>query len=228
MDDLQGLKDQIDAVLDPAGLPGSVLVTDHNALLSAILESSGKLTGLPFSAIETGDTPTGYLSWNSNAMDTLTAFNVTVSKLTVNDNDVDTVLSLAVIGDIIHFKDFDGRSAFLEYQSHAADVDGSANDVYVISVKGFAENPSFTYGASDTVLCTIELISASSSYIFTQAKPIIMKLPSNINASLLEAGDFVQIFLTDTRLIKGIWNAGSADLLDDSNYNILEEWDLTP
>jgi len=221
-DDLKTIDQQIDTAINPAALPGQILTLSHNGLLHAIISAVGKLAGYPFTAKASGQAPQGTLLWNDNAMDGLTSFVVTVSKLTADGNDFGTVLGSIVNGDIIKFKDFEGKSALLQYQSHVAATDGFANDTYDITVIGFAENPSFTYTTEENI-CILDLLGGggSGATIFWVDKPLIIKSPANSSNGILEIGDYVETFITATRLIKGIYLGGDQTL--PASYTILDE-----
>jgi len=227
-DNLDTLKALVNSSIDPGALPGGILAVNHNGLLMAILDQVGRFTGFPFVAKRDGAVVAGSLLWNANAMDNVGTFNITMAELNSDGNKMSDILDLAAPGDIIHIKDFIGNSAFLDFHQYTVGVDGFTNPVYTIEVNGFAQNPAITYGVAEEHKAIVEIIKRSSaSNIFTEARPIIMKDPANGNPAILEAGDYVKIFITN-RILEGIWNAGSADLTDPANYNLLNEYDLTP
>ncbi len=226
-DDLKVIDTQIDTAINPAALPGQILALSHNSLLHALLATVGKFAGYPFTAKDTTPAPQGSLLWNGNAMDKLTAFTLTVSELTADGNDFGDVLSNAVNGDIIKFKDFEGRAALLTYLSHVASDDGQGNNTYDLSVTGFVENPSFTYTIEENI-CILEILPGGGSGIdiYNQNTPLVIKDPANtINLNIIEAGDWVKTRIGQ-KIIEGIYVSGS--ILLEGSYTILNEIDLTP
>jgi len=165
MDNFKITEDRINNEIDGNGLPGSVLAQNHNEILKEILSKVGKYTGFPFKAkkIET-IIPTGTFSWGGNSMDTTTNFDIKISKLTSDLNDIGKVLEILGAGTIIHFKDYIGRSAFFEFISFATGQDGSSNDFYTITLKGFADNPTYTFQDTEEQICVLDFYPKASSY----------------------------------------------------------------
>lgn len=162
-DNLKNIEDQVDIDIDPAGAPGSILALNHNEILKDILNSTGKYTGAPYTAKKDESVvPTGIFSWNGNAMNVVTPFVITISKLTIDLNDIGKLLDVMPAKGIIKFKDYVGRSVYLEYISHVAGVDLSANDVYNITVKGFVENPNYIYQNAEQQIAVLEFFIGSA------------------------------------------------------------------
>jgi hypothetical protein len=162
-DNLKMLKERIATDIDPSGAPGSILAENHKAILNEVLDKVGRNTGFGFRANKILTVfQSGSMSWESNAMNILTNFEIKVSKLTLDLNDIGHVLELLNEGDLIKFKDFVGRSVFLEYVSHVADVDGSSNPIYILTVKGKAENINYTYQDNEIELCSFDFKKGSS------------------------------------------------------------------
>lgn len=162
-DNLKALKEQVELQIDPNGAPGSILAENHKDILDQVLTKTGKYTGFAFTANKTiASIATGNFSWNSNAMNETNEFVVKFSKLTSDLNDIGKILDLMSQGSIIRFKDFLGRSVLLEYQSSESAQDGSNNDIYDVTVKGYAENIDYTYQDGETAICVIDFYIKSA------------------------------------------------------------------
>ena len=232
MDDLKTLIQQIDSAINPSALPGGILAANHNAVLQAILSTVGRYTGFAFVAKDTGQAPQGSLLWNGNAMNNTSPFTLTISQKTTDGNDLGALLGNATSGDIIRFKDFEGRSALLTFASYVSSDDGSGNNTYNITVQGVVDNPSFTYTTEELAcIITLELSGGSGGVnFFTVPKPSVWKKPGNANTSTVEVGDFCKTYISATKIIEGPYTGlgiDPADLSDEANFNVFNEIDLT-
>jgi hypothetical protein len=162
-DNLKLVEERIDVEIDPTGAPGSVLAENHNAIEKEILRKSGKYVGSPFTAKKESTLfPSGTLSWNGNAMNNTADFTITTSKKTSDLTDFGKTLSKMETGDLFQFKDYSGRTCFLEFQSFGSGADGSMNEIYNILVKGFSDNINYIYQVNETstsILSTIKKIT---------------------------------------------------------------------
>jgi len=158
-DNIKLIEDSVNQTLDKnLGISG-IKVDNHKAFVLQMLSKLGKYTGFPFVAINEsplGVTPSGSFSWNNNPMNETNDFVVTFSKNTIDNNDIGFLLSKLSVGDLIKFKDYEGRSVFLEYKSYITDVDSSNNDVYNVTVSGLAENTNFAYSSTTQQLCVVD------------------------------------------------------------------------
>ena len=164
-DNLKITTGNVDTVIDPNAAVGGILAQEHNTLLKDILTKVGKFTGAPYLAQDdtnAGLVPVGVLVWNSNAFNNTTAFELTVAKQTADLNDIGIILGVINTGSLIHFKDFVGRSCFLEYISHVAATDSGGGAIYRITVKGNVDNSNYTYQPLEKEPCVIEFFNKAS------------------------------------------------------------------
>jgi len=171
-DNFKQLKSNLDQAIDPAAAVGAILAQDHNNVFTEFINKSGKYTGAPFLSKKeaiNGIVPTGTLVWNNNAFNNTNDFVITVAKKTLDTNDIGRILDTLGEGALIHFKDFVGRSTYLQYKSHLADTDAVDGDVYNIIVTGFADNPNYAYQPNESELCIISFYNlnapASQSFL---------------------------------------------------------------
>lgn len=164
-DNLKITTGNVDTAINPSAGVGEIKAQDHNNLLKEILAKVGKFTGSPFLAqsdTNSGVVPVGVLVWNNNAFNNTTAFELTVAKKTADLNDIGIILGVINSGSLIHFKDFVGRSCFLEYVSHVAATDTGGGAIYRITVKGDADNSNYAYQAAEQEPCVIEFFNKAS------------------------------------------------------------------
>ncbi len=159
MDNLKTLSERVDTDIDPAGSPGSVLASNHNEIEKTIISQTGKYVGSPFTA-KGGDNSvveTGEIFIGDNFQQVAEILIYAAQK--TNDL-VDFGLTLATCegGDLIHFKDFVGRSAFFIFDYYTAEKDANSNDFYLIRVKGLADNLNYEYQVGESELCVVETI----------------------------------------------------------------------
>lgn len=165
-DNLKQVEQNIDSAIDPNAGIGGIKALNHNTVLKEVLNKAGKFSGMPF--IAKADTNAGVVSvgsfiWNGNAMNNTSPFIITLSKLTADLNDVGLLLAKLGGGDLIRFKDYEGRSVFLEFVFFTSDTDVNGNDIYEVTVKGLAENTNYTYNSSDDQLGVIEFFTFSAT-----------------------------------------------------------------
>lgn len=189
-DNLKAIEQKVDLDINPAGLPGSILAQNHNDILKEVLLKLGKYVGSPYLANKVITVfTTGLMSWESNAMNNTSNFTIKVAKLTLDLNDFGETLNRTNIGSLMRFKDYIGRSVDLIFQSYVADVDGSANPIYVITVKGVTQNTNYTYQDAEIEPCvfSIENRVSMQSYkeLFTataaQTEFVLSNIPNNVD-----------------------------------------------
>lgn len=164
-DNLKIVEQNIDTAINPNAGVGQILAANHNQVLKEVVRKAGKYTGFPFVSrgqSNAGVITSGFLIWNNNPMNNTSNFVITTAKLTADLNDVGVVLNQLSLADIIKFKDFEGRSVFLEYVSHSSSDDGNGNDTYDIVVKGFADNLNYTYQSAEEQVSVIDVITKGS------------------------------------------------------------------
>jgi len=165
-DNLKILKDNLDQAINPNAGVGEIFAQDHNDVVTEFINKSGKYTGASFISqkeAKNGEIPTGVLVWNNNAMNNTDTFVITVSKKTLDLNNIDRILDILSENSIIHFKDFVGRSTHLLYVRHDIDQDVNENDVYNITVRGFSENTNYTYQTDEKEQCVLSFYNKSGS-----------------------------------------------------------------
>ncbi len=156
MDNLKNLEALIEQHIDPNGTPGSILAENHQAILKEVLTKVGKWTGSAFVANKNATAfPSGTFSWNNNAMNNTSDFTITMSKKTADLNDVGIILETMVLGDVIQFKDFAGRSVFLTYKSHTPGTDTGGAPIYVVTVAGSVDNPNYIYQVAEQSIAVL-------------------------------------------------------------------------
>ncbi|WP_440881399.1 hypothetical protein [Tenacibaculum sp. C7A-26P2] len=158
-DNLKITEQNIDTAIDPNAGFGGILAQDHNDVLKELLKKVGKYTGAPYlsqAESNNGVIPVGVLVWNNNAMNNTNSFEITVAKKTADLNDIGILLDTMIEGSIIHFKDYVGRSVYLEYLSHKSGKDTIDGDIYNITVKGKVDNTNYTYQTDEKEVCVIE------------------------------------------------------------------------
>lgn len=189
-DNLKAIEQKVDTDIDPNGAPGSILALNHNDILKDVLLKLGKYVGSPYLANKVITVfTTGLMSWESNAMNNTSNFTIKVAKLTLDLNDFGETLNRTNIGSLMRFKDYIGRSVDLIFQSYVADVDGSANPIYVITVKGVTQNTNYTYQDAEIEPCvfSIENRVSMQSYkeLFTataaQTEFVLSNIPNNVD-----------------------------------------------
>ena len=163
-DNLKDLKEvQVDFAIPLAGGVGSVKTVNQNPLEKDIISKLGRYTGFPFSAQRTptlGIVPSGSLFWNANAMNKNDfQFVISISQNTLDGNYISRILVLLVEGDLIHFKDFVGRSTTLKFINAYEQFDFESNSYYDIVVEGFVENTNYAYQVGENEPCIIEFIT---------------------------------------------------------------------
>lgn len=163
MDNLKDLQDQIESQIDPNGAPGSILAENHKNRLIDVMSKSGKYVGSPYLANkELNVFPIGTMSFESNPLNNINEHQLIFAKKNLDLNDFGLYLNTLILGDFIKFKDFVGRSVFYEYQSHVAGKDQVDGDVYIVSVKGLADNPGYTYQDTENPIAVFSVLKAKS------------------------------------------------------------------
>lgn len=222
-DNFNILEQTVDDKITNSGGPGSILASDHNEILKEFIQKSGKYTGSPYKARKEptgGIVPVGTFFWNNNAMNNTSDFVITVSKTTADLNDLGLQLNRMSSGDLIHFKDYSGRSVYLIYKSHVAGTDASLPpplDTYEITVAGLAENVNYTYQSSDDEISVMEFLPGNSKVIpFGQLQ--IFKASGNTDLTQIEAGDTaIGQLNADIFLMRGVYVSGP--ILDVTSYD---------
>lgn len=165
MDNLKQIEQLVDQYIDPNGDPGSVLAENHNAILKDVLSKLGKYTGVPYLAHRNlNDFTTGRMSWNNNPLN-LTEGTITFAKLSADLNDLERILKSYISGDLIKFKDYNGRAVLLEFQSYSTGEDMLGNPLYNVVVKGFPENLNYLYQVNEKQIAVFDFIKTQVNII---------------------------------------------------------------
>lgn len=162
-DNLKELKENVDFTVPLSGGVASVKVLNDNPHRKQTIDKLGRYTGFPFlssrSAIA-GVVPNGSFIWNANAMNKSdVGFDVAMGKFTQDGNDIGRVLNLLSDGDLIHFKDFVGRSTTLKFIGFTNSMDAGDNPYYTVDVEGFAENTNYAYQVGEFEPSMVEFIT---------------------------------------------------------------------
>lgn len=161
-DNFKTFETSVDDTITNAGGAGSILAADHNSLLKQFARITGKYTGAPYKARRTpnnGVVPAGVLFLNGNAFNTETDFVITFAKNTADLNDVGLLIKRMTFGSLIRFKDYAGRSVYFTFKSFTENQDTAGEDIYEVTVSGFAENSTYNYSATDDEICVVEFLA---------------------------------------------------------------------
>jgi len=181
-DNLKLLIEKKNAVHNPLAPVQSILVSEINDFENDVITKLGRYTGFPFVSKRSptaGVVPAGNLFWNTNAMNKSTPFQLYISNTTLDANRFSRILNLMSSGDLIHFKDFVGRSTTLTFLGFTTETDESANQYLIVDVSGFAENLNYAYQADEAEICMIEFVKTSNPQTFT----------TNENSKIWNTGD---------------------------------------
>lgn len=234
-DNLKLTEEDIDKAIDVNAGIGGIKAENHNDALKQVLKKAGRYVGFPYlSQADTnaGQVPTGVLVWNNNAFNNQTAFNITVAKFTSDGNNIGKILSTLNQGSILHFKDFVGRSAFFEYQSHTETTDTNSNPIFNISVIGDVDNSNYTYQASEQEICIISFYinssGSGSSNKITIGGNEFTYYAINGTISNIQNGDLaLDGIISSTELGKYLrYDTGDPTLL--ASWEVLESIDISP
>lgn len=162
MDNFKAQKENLDLTINPDAGPEEILAQAHNDLETNLYSIVGKYVGSPFTAIGGSNVtpiPTGkLLILDSFANDLEAGFYIYAAKLTNDLLDFGSTLTSLENGDLIHFKDFVGRSALLIFRSFTEETDIASNPIYKILVNGGGENPNYVYQNGEAEICVISVI----------------------------------------------------------------------
>jgi len=165
-DNFTVLKQQLDSAINPNAAPGTILAQDHNDWDTAFLKAQGKYVGSPFKAKKefNGVANAGELFFNGALNDT-NGIQIVTSKTTSDLNDFKLILNTLSEGDLIHIKDYEGRSVFFKYVQYTESEDDNQNTIYLINVIPDAGNVNYTYQVNDEFICVLETIKGATSPI---------------------------------------------------------------
>ena len=164
MDNFDILKQNLDIAIDPNAGIGQILAQKHNDYVTEFMSKQGKYVGSPFTAKATyqGVANPGELFLNG-ALNDVNGLGIITSKLTNDLNDFGIVLQTLSSGDLIHFKDYVGRSCYFVFKSFFATNDNNNNEIYQIDVTPNANNINYTYQANESKICVLETLKAKST-----------------------------------------------------------------
>lgn len=188
-DNLKTIEQDVVDFIDPNGPPQSILAQNHQKILKDVLLKTGKYTGFSFFAKNsiTSFSP-GSFSWESNPMNNTSFFDIKISKLTSDLNNIGVILDTLNKGDYIKFKDYNGRSGMFIYNSHSESLDADNNQVCIINIKAVEGNVNYIYQLQETNVCVIDFfkkdkIESGLNFHFGQVKIIDGILPDFSNFS---------------------------------------------
>lgn len=165
-DNFTVLKQQLDIAINPNAAIGQIYAQDHNDWDTAFMKMQGKYVGSPFIARRAfnGVANAGDLYWNGALNDT-NGIEIITAKTTADLNDFGLILSRIGSGDLIHAKDYEGRSVFFEFKSYTEDVDNNNNIIYRIQVIPDENNVNYYYQPNDEFICILEVVKSKSTGI---------------------------------------------------------------
>lgn len=217
-DNFDQFEQSAEQILDNTRGPGAILAEEHKSLLFELSQKAGKYTGLAFKARKepvAGVVPVGTFFWNSNALNTTTDFTVTFSGKTADLNDPGLVLNKLQNGDIIHFKDYAGRSAYFIFKSVAAGTDSGGAVKYDVVLAGVADNSNYIYQAADDQIAVIEFLTFAvppKDYEIQFVAPNFILLENGVPKTTLD------LSVTITETIEASETSLTAFLPNNGNY----------
>lgn len=163
MDNLEILKQNLDTAIDPNAGIGEILAQEHNDMVTEFISKQGKYVGSPFNAKANykGVANAGDFFINGALNDT-NGITIVTAQRTNDLNDFSIVLNTLGDGDVMHLKDFVGRSFYFIFKSYAEALDNNGNIVYEIKVVPFAENINYTYQPQEVRLCVVEFLKSGA------------------------------------------------------------------
>jgi len=157
-DNLAIVKEHLDTAIDPAADPGQILAQEHNDVFTEMLSKVGKYTGGSFTV--KGGAATVMLPGQIYILAALVAADVilVMSQTTNDGNYTSNILSNCNRGDVLHLKDYNGRSSYLKISEITEGVDTVETPTFVVSTKPMPGNQNYTYQVSDALICIVEVI----------------------------------------------------------------------
>lgn len=161
-ENLKQIEDDVIVQIPATGSPGDITGQNHQNLLKAFLNASGKFTGFVFDAIADGVPTTGKFSWMDTPMNEPSPFVVKFHEETGNGQKILNIIQQLRVNDYIKFKDYQGRVAVLKYVSHGSATESGQNIINV-TVTGLPENPSVAYVGAETFSCVFEFFTQGAT-----------------------------------------------------------------
>lgn len=164
MDNLEVLKQNLDTAIDPNAGIGEILAQEHNDMVTEFISKQGKYVGSPFNAKAEykGVANAGDFFINGALNDT-NGITIVTAQRTNDLNDFSIVLNTLGDGDVMHLKDFVGRSFYFIFKGYAEAQDNNGNTVYELRVVPFADNINYTYQPQEIRLCVVEFLKSGSA-----------------------------------------------------------------
>lgn len=212
MDNLQTLLQTIIAQINTPNGIDSITPEIVQAILRDIVTKVGRFTGIPLIAKGSGTITAGSVIWNNNPMSSTSDFTINISNTTADGTSAIVILSRINAGDIIHIKDFEGRSGFYLYKSQVINTDNVE-----LTLQGFAGNNPYTYLSSDAVSCIMEVLPIKSKTV-PFGNPTVYKTKGN-TADEPEINDFVVGPINGNLMMLGGILIAVDNIMDISNYN---------
>ena len=164
-DNLEILKQNLDTAIDPNAGPGQILAQAHNDYVTEFINKQGKYVGIPMFVKNNynGISQIGDLQIQSSLNDT-NLNEWILNRYNSDGNDLILLFNTLAVDDLIHLKDFVGRSCYFYYKSHIIDVDNNLNDIIRISVEADSNNINYTYQTSDVFICLLEFFKQNFNF----------------------------------------------------------------
>ena len=219
-DNLQTIQQEVENKITNQGGAGTILASDHQAILLETLKKAGKFAGIYFLAELNNDGATAFFSWENNAMNA-NDFQVRIGAQSADLDDVEMLLNSLKGNVILHYKDYAGRSAMYKMTSWVKETNNSI-DSFVLTLNSFSSNPNYTYQVNETLIAGLTF-KANTNKTVPYGELTIYKASGNVNLDEVEAGDTVVGQLqNDVFLTRGVFVAGDptdvASYNDDSEY----------
>lgn len=163
MDNLEILKQNLDTAINPNAGIGEILAQEHNDMVTEFISKQGKYVGSPFNvkANYNGVANAGDFFING-ALNGANGITIVTAQRTNDLNDFSIVLNTLGDGDVMHLKDFVGRSFYFIFKSYAQAQDNNGNTVYELQVVPFADNINYTYQPQEVRLCVVEFLKSGA------------------------------------------------------------------
>lgn len=163
MDNLEILKQNLDTAIDPNAGIGEILAQEHNDMVTEFISKQGKYVGSTFNAKANynGVANAGDFFINGALNDT-NGITIVTAQRTNDLNDFSIVLNTLGDGDVMHLKDFVGRSFYFIFKSYSEAQDNNRNTVYELQIVPFADNINYTYQPQEVRLCIVEFLKVGA------------------------------------------------------------------
>lgn len=158
MDSLKVVKGNLDLAIDPDALPGQIFAQDHNDVFTEMLSKVGKYVGLPF-VVKGGfaEPALGEIYFDRSL--NLSSVVIQMSTRTMDLNASENVVATLESTDIMHVKDFEGRSSFFRL-TQTPNLHPTNPDVYQFKADAMPGNANYQYTGSYAEIMMVEFFKS--------------------------------------------------------------------